>query len=303
MTARIIPLHPDRDPTARHAQHTGVTGSRRARPAVATLADDPYRSPASAWRVRRRRSRPGTVLVTVVLTAVLVGGVAVTHHVMAPKPAPAPSSTPAAPALVPSGGGRVDWQLMQGVWFPTSTLDGPTRSDRITVSGFSATNLGAALAAVHIVYRASAAPGPAVFTAALHEQVTGPAAATLTTTVQADYERAREGAGLSDGTALGDGSATFLGYRVTPLSNGNRAVRVVEQARDETGDARLTAFDVVLTYGTTTVGSSADWKVVAPTHGTWASAFTQLPQVPADLVRFSPAAPATPDAATPEEGD
>ncbi|GAA4968800.1 hypothetical protein [Kineococcus glutinatus] len=195
-------------------------------------------------------------------------------------PAPRPrAAAPIAPAAT------LTWQQVQGVYFPVSAVDGPTRAVGQRVAGFSDTDLGAALAAVHLVYRASAAPGPAVFGPTLREQVVGPAAADLGRAVQAEYEQARERSGLPEGAPLGEGRSSFVGYRVTALPEGNRSVRIVQRAPDENGVEQAYAFDVVLTR------VDGDWKVVAPSTGTWNTAFSRLSDVPADVMLFEPASP------------
>ncbi|NAZ85207.1 hypothetical protein [Kineococcus indalonis] len=260
MAARIIPLRPPRG---------------------APL--DPYRTPAtyqvSAPRPRSWRRRVVGTLVTLVALAGLTALVVV---LLDRSPASAPEPPP---AVAPTPTAGLTWQRVQGVYFPVSATDGPTRIDGQLVAGFAETDLGAALAAVHIVYRASAAPGPAVFGPALREQVVGPGAADLAQAVAAEYAQARDSSGLPDGAPLGEGTATFLGYRVADLPGGNRDVQVVERAPDENGVAQIYAFDVVLTR------VDGDWKVVAPASGTWNTAFSRLPAVPQDMVAFTPASP------------
>ncbi|NAZ81035.1 hypothetical protein GTR02_04295 [Kineococcus sp. R8] len=184
---------------------------------------------------------------------------------------------------------------MDGVWFPVSPAAGPTTLDEDRAAGFDGSDLGAALAALHLVYRASAAPGPSSFVPTLRDQVVGPAAAQLTESVRRDYDEAGAVAGIREGEPLPAGAAAFLGYRVSSLPDGNRAVQIVEQAPDASGVLQPFAFDVVVTRARSTstgAGASAgDWKVVAPATGTWNSAFSQLPHVPGDMVPFSPAAP------------
>ncbi|WP_369068733.1 hypothetical protein [Kineococcus terrestris] len=259
MVARVIQLRPARD---------------------APL--DPYRTPALPAVTTGRRPRRRWVLVVTACVALLAAGLALFSTLRSPEPLPAPAPPVAA---APPPAAELAWQQVQGVYFPVSATDGPTRVEGQLVAGFSDTDLGAALAAVHIVYRASAAPGPAVFGPALHEQVVGPAAPDLAVAVQTEYAQAREASGLPDGAPLGDGSVVFVGYRVAPLPGGNRQVQVVERALDENGVVQFYAFDVVLTR------LGGDWKVVAPATGSWNSAFSRLPAAPPDMTAFTPASP------------
>jgi len=248
---------------------------------------DPYRTPVGLVTGPRLRTRRRTgLVVAVVITAVLVTLLLLALFISARHQPPDSAGTASsAPAATPFSGGGLTWQRVQGVYFPVSSTDGPSRIDGQLVAGFAESDLGAALAAVHIVYRATAAPGPSVFGPTLHEQVVGPGARDLAAAVEAEYAQARETSGLPDGAPLGDGSATFIGYRAAPLPGGNRQVQVVERSPDENGVAQFYAFDVVLTR------LDGDWKVVAPSTGTWNSAFSRLPNAPADMVAFQPAAP------------
>lgn len=241
MVARIIPLRP-----------------------VRGAPPDPYRTPVglAAGPQLHARRRTGLLIagaVSVALIALLVLALFIAAHHRSSGTAPTAQPPSAAAPLADSG---LTWQRVQGVYFPVSSTDGPSRIDGQLVAGFADSDLGAALAAVHIVYRATAAPGPAVFGPTLREQVVGPGARDLAAAVDAEYEQARDSSGLPDGAPLGDGSATFVGYRTSPLPGGNREVQVVERSPDENGIAQFYAFDVVLTR------LDGDWKVVAPAAGT-----------------------------------
>lgn len=171
--------------------------------------------------------------------------------------------------------------------FPSSAEAGPHQTHGVLQTGFADSDLGAALAAVHIVYRASPAPGPATFRAALARQVTGPAVFELAETVESDYTQARVASGLPSGAPLGAGTVTFTGYVVTPLPDGNRHVEVLERAPDANGVLQTFSLDVVVTH------VNGDWRVVAPSDGTWASAVSQLAAEPDGVTPFSPPAPGT----------
>lgn len=275
MTARVIPLRrPDWTASAFSA-----TPTRRL--SDADIAAVYARVPPTPTSIRRRPKRRVVLVAVGVAGLLIAGGVALWPRASTPPiaaPAPPASSAPA----VAEG---LTWELRQGVYFPVSTTDGPSTMAGGYAAGFADTDFGAALAAVHIVYRASAAPGPAAFEAALRDQVIGSGVEQLTGTVRAEYETARSASDLTDGDPIGEGSATFLGYHVGTLPDGNRAVQIYEQAPDVNGVPQTFAFGVVMAW------QDGDWKVVAPTSGTWSTAFSQLAGIPAEMIAFTPAAP------------
>ncbi|MCI2238109.1 hypothetical protein MO973_09640 [Paenibacillus sp. TRM 82003] len=278
MVARVIQLRPGAPPDGpRELTDADVA-------AVYARRADTSRTRTTHRPARRRLIAAGAAIVVGLTTAVLAFQ---TDDNTPRLPAPAPS------ASADSSERELRWQQIDGVWFPVSPVAGPTTLDNERAAGFADSDLGAALAAVHLVYRASAAPGPSSFDIALREQVAGPAAAQLTESVRRDYDEARRTAGLAEGEPLPPGAATFLGYRVSALPDGNRAVQIVEQAPDANGVLQPFAFDVVMTRVRSTTASTTveDWKVVAPSTGTWSAAFSQLPNVPEDMVPFSPSAP------------
>ena len=274
MTARVIPLRPRTDQPVR---------SSRDRPPGGGAGQPRRRSPS-------RRRTWTHVFTGAAVAAVLAATAAVLTHGgeshgdgSAGSPSAAHAAPPSPGALEEAAG--VSWTEVQGVHVPSSPTAGPMLQDGALATGFADSDLGAALAAIHIVYRASPAPGPAVFREALERQVVGPGKAPLMQAVEADYEHSRFASGLPAGSPLGKGSATFTGYTVTAMPGGDRHVQVTEQAPDSNGVQQTFSLDVVVTR------VDGDWRVIAPSRGTWVQAITRIDAVPAGLTPFSPAAP------------
>lgn len=186
----------------------------------------------------------------------------------------------AAPEPVPTAAPDLSWIEYQGVRLPVSREAGPTSIDSGRASGFARSDLGAALAAAHIVVRAGPGPGPAVYEPTIAEQVVGPDKTSLAATVQDDYDAARVESGIEDGEPLGAGNVNFLGYRIMAASESLRQVTLVEQAPDANGVPQYFEVAVAVQW------IDGDWRVVAPSEGTWATAVTQLDQEPASYTSF-----------------
>ncbi|PWJ52653.1 hypothetical protein SAMN06264364_11824 [Quadrisphaera granulorum] len=250
-------------------------------------AHDPARQ-----RARRRRTQIavlGVIAIVFPATAlsawnVLRDGESASSGPPAIEQSAAPDPSGQSPA--PTSSSDLTWVDHDGTPLPVSATAGPTRQDGPLDVGYADTDLGAAVAALNISYAASAAARPEVFRAALDRQVTGPGRDALEVYVERDYAGSRVAAGLPDGAVLPAGDGTAVGYRVTALPAGNRHVQLVVTAPAADGSPQVFSADVVMTW------SGGDWKLVAPTEGTWDSAISQLSEVPGDLVRFDPPQPA-----------
>ena len=274
MTARVIPLRPRTGQSVR---------SPLDRPLGGGTGQPRLRSPS------RRRTRT-YVFTGAAVAAVLAATAAVLTHGGEAQGDASAGSPPTVHAAPPSPGALgeasgVSWTVVQGVYVPSSPMAGPLRQDGALVTGFADSDLGAALAAIHIAYRASPAPGPAVFREALERQVVGPRKPALAQAVEADYEQSRVASRLPAGSPLGKGSATFTGYTVTAMPGGDRHVQVIERAPDSNGVQQTFSLDAVVTR------VDGDWRVIAPSLGTWTQAITQIDAEPAGVTPFVPPAP------------
>lgn len=241
---------------------------------------------------RRRRQIAVLAVIAVVLPAtalsawtVLRDGESASGAPPAAEQSAAPDGTSQSPA--PSPASDLTWVDRQGTPLPVSASAGPTGQDGPLDIGYADTDLGAVLAAVHISYAAGPSAGSATFRPALEEQVTGPARQALSVAVEKDYAEARVAAGLRDGQPLPPGDATLLGYRVEKLPQSNRHVQLVLTATDADGASQTFSVDVVMTR------QDGDWRLLAPSAGTWNSVVAQLPDVPTDITLFDPAQPQT----------
>ncbi len=230
------------------------------------------------------RRRPGRSLVVgllalallLVLIWVLVLGLDDEGSDVTAPPEPTPSSSSV-------GAPDLSWAEYQGVRLPVSRQAGPASTADGRASGFERSDLGAALAAAHLVVRAGPGPGPGVYEPTIAEQVVGPDKSALAATVERDYDAARTESSIEDGQPLGAGNVDFLGYRIDASSDSMRQVTLVEQAPDANGVPQYFEVAVAVQW------VDGDWRLVAPREGTWTTAFTQLDQGPASYTRFDQA--------------
>jgi len=187
----------------------------------------------------------------------------------------------------PSSTSDLTWVDRQGTPLPVSATAGPAGQDGPLNIGYADTDHGAVLAAVHIAYAAGPSAGSATFRPALEKQVTGPAQQALSVAVESDYAEARVAVGLRDGQPLPPGDATLLGYQVEQLPQGNRHVQLVLTSAAADGAPQVFGVDVVMTR------QDDDWRLLAPSTGTWNSVVTPLPDLPTGLTLFDPAQPPT----------
>ncbi len=195
----------------------------------------------------------------------------------------APDGASQSPA--PSSTSDLTWVDRQGTPLPVSATAGPASQDGPLDVGYANSDLGAVLAAVRISYAAGPSAGAAMFRPALENQVTGPAQQVLSVAVEKEYAEARVAVGLRDGQPLPPGDATLLGYRVGQLPGVNRHIQLVLTSAAADGAQQVYSVDVVMTW------QDGDWRLLAPSAGTWNSVVTQLPDVPAGITVFDPAQP------------
>lgn len=207
-----------------------------------------------------RRAITVVVAVLAVIAAAILGGI---------KLWPNDSS--------PSGEGAKEADLTwkaaaDGVSLPVSRSAGPQRFVNGRGSDFARSELGAALAAIHISHNASAGPGPAIFTATIRSQVTGTERDAMLDHISGEYETDRQKFGLPEGAPLPGPAAARIAYKVNRYSEADAAITVASGlASDAT---KFFAFDLELRW------MNGDWHMVAPPGGSFASVFKELPSLP-----------------------
>lgn len=226
----------------------------------------------------QRRARVTLVLLAAA-TAALLTAVVVLAYVSLRDPEDAAGiPTTAAPSSPPSATADMTWEPVAGVDLPVSRTHGPRSTDGGRAAGYSDSELGAALAAVHILVRTGANVGPDIFEPTITQQVTGANAAAMKMLTNQQYQQRRVASRVQDGDPLPGGNAEVLGYRIAAFADDNATVQVVMSAPDLGG--QVLTFDVVLRR------AADDWQVVAPPRGDWGAATTTLSAAPEGMLRY-----------------
>ncbi|MGW5083052.1 hypothetical protein [Micromonospora echinospora] len=235
-----------------------------------------------ARRATRRR------LTTICLTAVALSA-AVAAAVMATtapdRPADSPSgramSTFAVTGATPGSETQrltdLEWVDVAGVSVPVSSRSGPRITDGGQARGFAHDQVGALLAAVHIVVRINPQVGPAVFGPTLRDQVVGPHAAAMRVQVAQAYDELRA---QLDGQPLGRLNAILRGYRIVSYRDDEAAVRLLTEAPGANGVPLLVVAEVRVRW------TGSDWALLAPAGGTFEQ--TVMAASDADTATFIP---------------
>ena len=221
-----------------------------------------------------RRFWPAAAIVIVVLGAGLAlkvtsgGG---TGSPGAGRRSPAPAAPGASgPRLSRVGLAGLRWSGYHGVQLPSSPAAGPYHGANGLAWGFADTPLGALLAALNIGVRANAQWGPDVFVPTIGNQVTGPDAAALLASCQADYGQASQAAHITGGQPLGNAYVTEEAFRWVGWAPGDATVDLVSAGPGGQGVTVRASTRVEVVW------QGGDWRVVAPPGGDWGNAATQL---------------------------
>lgn len=185
----------------------------------------------------------------------------------APRRAAAQDEMPQAPQAALSG---LRWASYDGVELPSSPQAGPRDSAGGLASGYADTPLGALVAAVNIAVRANAQWGPGVFVPVIRSQVTGPDAAALLASCHAAYRQAAGAAYVSGGQPLGRADVTEEAFRWVTYAPSGATVDLVSAGPGGGGRTVRAVTRIQVTW------DGADWKVIAPLGGDWASAASVL---------------------------
>lgn len=220
-----------------------------------------------------------TLAVLAAATTVLVAAVAILIYALLREP-PGTTASPNPPTPSPqsSAPAELTWQPIAGVELPVSRTHGPRSTEDGGASGFSDSELGAALAAVHILVRTGANVGPDIYEPTITQQVTGTNAAAMKVLTDQQYRELRATAGVEDGDPLPSGNAEVLGYRIAAFADDTATVEVVTTAPDLAGQ--------VLTFDVTLQRTDNDWQVVAPPRGDWGAVATTLSAAPEGMLRY-----------------
>ena len=188
----------------------------------------------------------------------------------------APGRAPAASA--PAGGSRLPqvslaglrWSGYHGVELPSSPAAGPRDTSGGLASGFADTPLGALLAALNIAVRANAQWGPGIYGPTIRDQVTGPDAAALLSSCQADYAQASQAAHITGGAPLGNAYVSEEAFRWVAYASLDATVDLVSAGPGSQGATVRASTRIEVTW------SGGDWRVIAPPGGNWGNAAASL---------------------------
>jgi hypothetical protein len=232
-------------------------------------------------RVRQARRQAFTVVALVALAGVLVTIVVVrvvwTGRSGATTPGPAPSAP-----LVDDGGPDLRWRPFQpGQDLPESLTAGPIRHLDGRAGGFARTELGAALAAIHIGHRIDPTVGSGIFEPTIRDQVVGADAGALRQNLSTSYTQARLDQGKRPGEPLERGhpergQAQLVAYHVESFGPDAATVAMFTAYEDRTSEFFSFRFDVRWI--------DEDWRLVAPPKGDISTVFTRLTALPPGAV-------------------
>ena len=192
------------------------------------------------------------------------------------------SSPPAAGAPAPTFTPDVTWTPAVGVNLPTSRINGPRITDTATARGFAQSEVGAALAAVHILIRSGANAGPNIYGPTITAQVTGANAPAMKLLNDELYSQLPATSDVEKGAPIPGADASVLGYRVGAYnpSAGPTTIEVYLGSPPLKAKQQAMRFDVQLVW------SHEDWRVVAPARGDWGAAATAVTDDVPGLVTF-----------------
>ena len=221
-----------------------------------------------------RRFWPAAAIAIVVLGAGLALTVTAGRGGGSPGPArrsPAPAAPgTSGPQLPRTGLAGLRWSGYHGIQLPSSPAAGPHHTANGLAWGFADTPLGALLAALNIAVRANAQWGPDVFVPTIRDQVTGPDAAALLASCQADYGQASQAARITGGQPLGNAHVTEEAFRWVAYTPSDATVDLVSAGLGSQGVTVRASTRVEVVW------QGGDWRVVAPPGGDWGNAAAEL---------------------------
>jgi hypothetical protein len=176
-----------------------------------------------------------------------------------------------------TGGPDLTWQpYREGVDLPVSESGGPFRVLEGRAAGFSQSQLGAAMAAIHIGTRIEPTNGPRIFEGTIREQVVGTDAGLLRKHVNDIYQdqRIKQGKGLAE--PLAPTAPVLAAYKVESLAPDAASVSVFYQQQNLDPPYYSVRFDLRWVDG--------DWRMVAPQGGVFDGVLTRMTALPTGAV-------------------
>jgi hypothetical protein len=223
-------------------------------------------------RVRRARRQAASLSALLAVAGLLVSIVVLRVWLGRETVAAPPSSS-----VVQDGGPDLRWApFREGRDLPESLTAGPTRHVENRVGGFARTQLGAALAAIHLGHRIDPSVGSTTFEPTIREQVIGPAAEQLLETTENTYNEARQQQHKLPGEALDPGRFHLAGYKVEKHNPDDASVSVFLTDDSELYSVRFDLHWV-----------DDDWHLVAPAGGGYNSLITRIDALPVGAVALS----------------
>jgi hypothetical protein len=229
-------------------------------------------------RARRARRQAASVFALVALAAVLVMIAAFriwTGGPGASAPGPAPTST-----VANDGGPDLRWRpFLPGRDLPESITAGPMQHAATgQAGGFARTQLGAALAAIHLGHRIDPAAGSKIFEPTIKEQVVGPYAGALLDKASERYESLQRQQRKLPGEPLEQGPAQLVAYRVESHNPDAATVAMITGLKD---NSKYFSYRLDLQW------VDGDWHLVAPKDGDLSTVLTPLQALPSGAVALS----------------
>ena len=179
-------------------------------------------------------------------------------------------------AVPPTSGDDITAVTWQGYSMPVSPSAGPTAMTDTRAAGFARTEVGAALAALHISVRMAPMTGPKVYRPTITDQVVGHDTGKQLAAVDAEYRRLAKVAGVSGGAPVIGATPPFTGYRVRDYSDTAATVDLVVTNPYKGTD---------LQYSIPVRWTRGDWRVVYAPSGTGGGWFTVTTPDPSTTYR------------------
>ena len=216
-------------------------------------------------------ARYGLIFLIGVLVVGLVGG---SFLALLSSPATESGETPArelaepAPdepvdVASPPAGDDITAVTWQGFSMPVSPSAGPKTLTATRATGFARTEVGAALAALHISVRMAPMTGPKVYRPTITDQVVGHSTRGQLAAVHSQYEELARVAGVSGDAPVIGATPPFTGYRVRDYTDTTAIVDLVVTNPYKNTD---------LQYAIPVRWERGDWRVIyapADTGGGW----------------------------------
>jgi len=223
-------------------------------------------------RVRRARRQAASLSALVAIAGLLVSIVVLRVWLGRETDAAPPSSS-----IVRDGGPDLRWEpFREGQDLPESLTAGPAKHVENRAGGFARTQMGAALAAIHLGSRIDYTIGSTTFEPTIREQVIGPNAELLLEKTSEAYEQARPDQHKLPGEALQPGPFHLAGYKVEKHNPDDATVSVFLTDNSKINSVRFDLHWV-----------DDDWHLVAPPGGDFSSLTTRLEALPVGAVALS----------------